>query len=54
MDPTPAPLITQAPADLAGWVRQFDPAALPVLGDTGAAIEDWRSHEHPMYTTICL
>lgn len=45
MDPTPAPLITQAPADLAGWVRQFDPAALPVLGDTGAAIEDWRSHE---------
>lgn len=39
------PFITHPPADLAGWVACFDPAALPVLASTAAFIEDWRQTE---------
>jgi HD-like signal output (HDOD) protein len=42
--PAPA-FLTQPPATLEGWVRLFDPASLPVLADTAAAIEEWRSNE---------
>jgi len=43
--PAPHEFITRAPHSLAGWVSLFDPAALPVLADTAAALEDLREVE---------
>lgn len=42
--PVTAP-IEQAPATLAGWTALFDHAALPVLAETAAALEDLRANE---------
>lgn len=41
----PAPFITRAPGSLDGWVALFDPAALPVLASTAAALEELRGAE---------
>jgi HD-like signal output (HDOD) protein len=45
MTPSPPATLTRPPADLDGWVALFDPAGLPVLAETAAALEDWRAHE---------
>lgn len=45
MDTRPPSFLSRAPADLAGWAALFDPQALPVLAETAAAIEEWRSIE---------
>ena len=37
--------ITRPPQSLAGWVRLFDPAALPVLAGTARALEELRALE---------
>ncbi len=37
--------ITRPPQSLAGWVRLFDPAALPVLAGTARALEELRAVE---------
>jgi len=37
--------IQHAPRDVAGWAACFDPASLPVLEDTAAALEDMRANE---------
>jgi len=42
--PTTAP-IAQAPVNLAGWAALFDHAALPVLAETAAALEELRANE---------
>jgi len=42
--PTIAP-IEQAPATLAGWTALFDHAALPVLAETAATLEELRANE---------
>jgi HD-like signal output (HDOD) protein len=39
------PFITQAPRDLAGWMRLFDVTQLPVLDNTAAALEALRANE---------
>jgi HD-like signal output (HDOD) protein len=39
------PFITQAPRDLAGWMRLFDVTQLPVLDSTAAALETLRANE---------
>jgi HDOD domain len=41
----PLPFITQAPADLAGWMRMFSAPELPVLASTAAALETLRPAE---------
>lgn len=45
MDAVLPALLTRPAADLAGWARLFEPAGLPVLAETAAAIEDWRANE---------
>jgi HD-like signal output (HDOD) protein len=45
MDMPPPPLLTRPASDLAAWAARFDPMALPVLGDTALALEEWRSNE---------
>lgn len=45
MDLPPPPFVSTAAKDLAGWVALFDPAELPVLADTAAALEEWRANE---------
>lgn len=57
MDTLPPPFVTRPPHDVAGWVPLFDPAALPVLAETAAALEEWRANEdavdaHGMAETI--
>ena len=37
--------ITNPPRSVAGWASLFDPARLPVLADTAAALEELREHE---------
>jgi HD-like signal output (HDOD) protein len=39
------PFITRAPGDVAEWAARFDAAALPVLADTAAEIEELRAVE---------
>jgi HD-like signal output (HDOD) protein len=39
------PLITRAPATLAGWAALFEHATLPVLAETAAALEELRANE---------
>lgn len=41
----PLPFITQAPADLAGWIRMFSAPELPVLASTATALEALRPVE---------
>jgi HD-like signal output (HDOD) protein len=41
----PLPFITQAPADLAGWMRLFSAPELPVLASTAQALEALRPSE---------
>jgi len=43
--PAAQEFITRAPHNLAGWVSQFDPAALPVLASTALALEELRAVE---------
>ncbi len=43
--PEHPPFITQAPRDLAGWMRLFDVTQLPVLDSTAAALETLRANE---------
>jgi HD-like signal output (HDOD) protein len=45
MTPGSPQLLTRPPPDLAGWAALFDAAALPVLAETAAAIEEWRANE---------
>ena len=45
MPPPPDDFITRAPHDVAGWVALFEPAHLPVLADTAAALEELRPAE---------
>lgn len=45
MTPEPPPVLTRPPPDLAGWAGLFDAAALPVLAETAAEIEEWRANE---------
>lgn len=44
MPVTPA-VVSRAPPDLAGWVALFEPADLPVLAETAAALESLREVE---------
>jgi HD-like signal output (HDOD) protein len=44
MDTAPA-FITRAPGGLAAWMRCFDPADLPVLARSLAAVHDWGEDE---------
>ena len=37
-----AGFLHEAPADIEGWMRCFDPAKLPVLAETAAIVEDLR------------
>ena len=39
------PFTTRAPTDVAQWVARFDAAALPILADTAAEIEELRAVE---------
>ncbi len=39
------PPITHVPRDIEGWVRCFDPAALPVLAETARTLEALRPNE---------
>jgi len=41
-DMSDSEFITQAPADLEGWMQCFDAARLPVLAETAVTIEDLR------------
>jgi len=41
----PAPSITRAPGDVAGWAALFDAASLPVLDDTARAVAALRDNE---------
>lgn len=41
----PTPFLTRSPGDAEAWVAWFDPAALPVLPATAAAIEQWGADE---------
>jgi HD-like signal output (HDOD) protein len=41
----PDDFITRPPADLAGWVTLFDPAALPVLQDSADTLDELRQIE---------
>ncbi len=45
MDQTPPPLLTRPLRDIAAWAALFDPNELPVLAETAAALEEWRSNE---------
>jgi HD-like signal output (HDOD) protein len=45
MSSAPLPYITEPARDVAGWVRCFDPNALPVLAETAAAIGELVDHE---------
>lgn len=54
--PLPMPLL-RPERDLAAWASRFDPADLPVLAETAAALEEWRANEdavdaHLMSETI--
>lgn len=54
----PAEFITQAPRDTAGWVAQFDHAALPVLAGTALALDELRANQdavdaHLLAETLC-
>jgi HD-like signal output (HDOD) protein len=41
----PPPFIVHPPDDVEAWARLFRPEALPVLGSSALALEDFRAHE---------
>lgn len=45
MDTTQPAFVDRPPRDEAGWAALFDPATLPVLASTAAALEEWRQVE---------
>jgi HD-like signal output (HDOD) protein len=58
MPAAPAPFITQPPRSIEAWTSLFDPAALPVLGESADALEALRANEddvdaHLLAETFC-